>query len=225
MKLSPLTNAINPDAMEASNTSEPGLRGCGGSYSGNQSRGGPRIRAATFKFSVHATGHGALRIRGGAPVNVDLSDDLEGTAAEPPSRFNYKGDPPPGSRSGCNCFFTQLPCPAPLPKFVILLVISTLVLQSPKASVPLNSGRVEATEEPRVYGNAGDARLTKQRKIHERLTLGHTVQMTGWRRKHVPRSVPNQSIFQAFLKTKTEHKRLCKHSSRDIPFVELATAI
>jgi hypothetical protein len=54
---------------------------------------------------------------------------------------------------------------------------------------------------------------------------GQTSHMTGWRRKHVSRSVPNPSTFQAFLKTKTEYKWLCEHTSRDMPFVELATVI
>jgi hypothetical protein len=35
--------------------------------------------------------------------------------------------------------------------------------------VPSNSGRVEATEEPRVYGNAEDAIITKQRNRQESL--------------------------------------------------------
>jgi hypothetical protein len=37
--------------------------------------------------------------------------------------------------------------------------------------------------------------------------------------------VPNPFTFQAFLKTKTEYKWLFKHTSMDMPFLELTTAI
>jgi hypothetical protein len=56
---------------------------------------------------------------------------------------------------------------------------------------------------------------------------GKISHMTGWHRKHVPHSVTNPSTFQAFLKmkTKTEYKWMFKHTTKDMPFAELATAI
>jgi hypothetical protein len=80
--------------MRASNTSAPGCAGRGGRSSDNRGRGGPYIRAVTLKLIPTLAVQGALRIRGGAPVDMDLSDNQDGEDVAPPSRFNYKGDPP-----------------------------------------------------------------------------------------------------------------------------------
>jgi hypothetical protein len=54
---------------------------------------------------------------------------------------------------------------------------------------------------------------------------GQTYHKTGWRHTYIPRLVVSRSTFQACLKTKMEYKWLFKHTSRDVYFMELVTAI
>jgi hypothetical protein len=92
MKLSPHHNTRNTYAMRASNTSAPGCGGHGGHSSANQGRGGPDIRAATLNLIPTLAVQVAIRIRGGYPTDMDLSDDEDENFVTPLSYFKYKGN-------------------------------------------------------------------------------------------------------------------------------------
>jgi hypothetical protein len=68
MKLSSQPNASIPAAMRSSNTSHRGRGGRGGCHINTYGRGGP------FKTNGYTTGYEALRIRGGAPADIDIAD-------------------------------------------------------------------------------------------------------------------------------------------------------
>jgi hypothetical protein len=95
MKLSPLNNARNNNGSRVMNIYSSGRGPHGGRTKANQGRGGHNTKYSSPKLlSASTQAHDIVRIRGGAPADMDLSDDREDTCSGPTNRLKYKGASP-----------------------------------------------------------------------------------------------------------------------------------
>jgi hypothetical protein len=84
MNLSTLYEERNTNATRDVNASISGRGANRGRTKANQGRGGHNMKRSTRKPITILT-QGLLRLRGGAPVEMDLSDDQDGDNAAPPN--------------------------------------------------------------------------------------------------------------------------------------------